>query len=305
MLSHLVLQIVPLYIVIFLGYIAGKYFDVKNNDISKLLFYILSPIVTITGIMGIHADVSMLALPVIILVLCSLICIVVYLVSEYFIRDTKRNILAFSSGGFGAGSFGLPIAIVLFDVNTVNIYIVASIGLNLFENSIGFYVAARAYYTKYQCAKKFLANPTLHAFIIGFALRYMGCNIPDFLSPYFDDAKGAFVTLAMMITGIVLSNIKKFFIDWQLVRWTVFIKYVSWPMIMLSIVILDQNVLHFYTHMVHKTLILIGIIPISNTNIMLGSILKYSPDAISVVVLINVIIAIFYVPAMTMLLLYN
>nr|CAD7415397.1 unnamed protein product [Timema poppensis] len=59
-------------------------------------------------------------------------------------RDNTRNILAFSSGSTSMGYFGLPIAMALFDEDSVSVYVVCYIGMALFENSLGFYIAANA-----------------------------------------------------------------------------------------------------------------------------------------------------------------
>jgi predicted permease len=68
----LLAKLVPLYIVIFLGYIAAKVLNAEKETVAKLLIYIIAPVVIFYGTYTATLDSSILILPAFFFVLCSL-----------------------------------------------------------------------------------------------------------------------------------------------------------------------------------------------------------------------------------------
>ncbi|MFP3028429.1 MAG: permease, partial [Wolbachia sp.] len=52
----LFLKILPIYITMFIGYLAGKCLKIDRNTISQILFYIANPIVILYGVS--HTEVN-------------------------------------------------------------------------------------------------------------------------------------------------------------------------------------------------------------------------------------------------------
>ena len=53
---ELIIKILPLYLIVVLGFIAGKYLDINSKGLGKLIIYIVAPFVIFEGTT--HAELS-------------------------------------------------------------------------------------------------------------------------------------------------------------------------------------------------------------------------------------------------------
>ncbi|WDM85259.1 AEC family transporter [Ehrlichia sp. JZT12] len=301
----LLLKVMPLYITVLLGFIAGKFLKIDNPSIARLLFYIMGPIVIFFGISQTKINSEVLSLPFLTWFVCCIMSAVVYYTSALMFRDNTRNILAFSSGSSSMGFFGLPVALAMFDDNTVSIYLFCYVGMLMFENSFGFYIATQGIYTPKKCIIKLITLPAAHAAIIALIFNCLQIPIPTFLSDIAINIRGTYVTLGMMLLGIAVANIKIFNIDWKFISLTLIIKYVLWPVLIIGFIVLDKLTIQLYNNDIYRALILLAIIPMSGTGIILATILNNNPDKTAIMLLVNTIIGLFYVPMMISILLYE
>ncbi len=292
----LFLKILPVYITILIGYFAGKYLKIDRNTISQILFYIANPIVILYGVSHIEVNFQIISLPILTWFIGSTMSLSVYYFSSFLFKDNTRNILAFSSGSTSMGYFGLPIAMALFDEDSVSVYVVCYIGMALFENSLGFYIAANGIYTAKECMLKLFRIPSSYAMILGFLLSISGMQIPNFLMDIMVNIRGTFATLGMMLLGVSIAKIASFKVDWKLALITITAKYVLWTLFVLGIVLLDKHFTGIYDENIYKALMLLAVIPVSGSSIMLANILNFQPDKATLLLLISITVGLFYVP---------
>ncbi len=297
----LVWKLVPLYVIIFMGYVAGRFLHIDKSDIARLLFYLLTPIVVMHGILNADFSAALVALPIAVWLLGTILSVVIYYTTSLFFKGNIRNIMAFSSGTSSMGYFGLPVAMMVFsgEEKVIAIYITACVGMMLFENTCGFYWVARGIHTTKECAVKFIKLPTLYAAIFAFAMSAAGLRFPDHFADIMQNVRGAYSVLGMMIVGLSLSTIKEFTIDWKMLTVTFVVKYVLWPILIIGFVYLDKYYINFFNNgQIYKSLMILAIVPISVSNVVLATIFNYPVDRITVVLLINTLIALVYVPTM-------
>jgi hypothetical protein len=79
----LLAKLIPLYIIIGLGFIAGKYLHVKKESIAPLAMYILSPMIVFNAALTTSISVSTLTLPLLIFVMACIICIVFFFLGRF------------------------------------------------------------------------------------------------------------------------------------------------------------------------------------------------------------------------------
>ncbi|AHC39506.1 AEC family transporter [Ehrlichia muris] len=305
MFSILLFKILPLYITIFLGFIAGKSLKIDSPSIARLLFYIMGPTVIFSGISQTHINSEILSLPFLTWLVCCIMSAVVYYTSSFIFRDSTKNILAFSSGSSSMGFFGLPVALAMFDNHTVSIYLFCYVGMLMFENSFGFYIATQGIYTPKKCIMKLITLPAAHAAIAALVVNYFQLPIPLFIHDVASNIRGAYVSLGMMLLGIAVANIKTFTIDWKFISITLIIKYILWPVLVLGCIILDKLTIQLYNNDIYRALILLAIIPMSCTGLILATMLNNNSDKTAIMLLINTIIGLLYVPIMISILLYE
>src|SRR6185437_9045264 len=143
----LLLKIIPLYILILLGFIGGKYLQVKKESVANLVIYLIAPVIFFNGVFITKLSLSSLSLPFLIFAVCCLICLFSFSLGSFFWKDNTKNMLAFISSDGNNGYFGLPVALVLFPSSIIGLYIFAGLGILLYENTLGFFIAAKGKHT--------------------------------------------------------------------------------------------------------------------------------------------------------------
>src|SRR5437762_2581315 len=143
----LLFKLIPLYIIILLGFVAGKYLDVKKEPIATLLIYIIAPIIIFNGVVTTKISISSLSLPILFFFLCCFMCLSFYWIAHFFWKDSTKNILAFTAGTGNTGYFGIPVALALFNNDVLGLVVLSVLGFVLYENSVGFFITAKGHHT--------------------------------------------------------------------------------------------------------------------------------------------------------------
>ena len=233
----LLLKIFPLYINIILGYFSTKLLDVKRESIASILIYILGPIVVFSATLSVKIDMSILFLPVFFYVFCSAIAFITLYVFRKSWSDPSGNILAFSAGTGNTGYFGIPLAIIFFPPYLADIYIFTVLASLLYESTTGFYVTAKGNFTVKESFHKMLKLPILYAFILGVIFNLLGVVIPEEVSSYTAQFKGAYGILGMMMLGMGLVGLQKGSdLDVKFISITFIFKFIFWPLAILGVI---------------------------------------------------------------------
>lgn len=293
------IKLLPLYFNILLGYIAGKKLQANQETISKLMFYIISPLIIFNGLLHIKFSPSILSLPFLTFTISCTLCIIFYRFSRAIWADASKNIMAFSAGSGATGYFGLPLAMMIFDQETEGIYIMALLGVSLYDNSLGYYISVKGFYTPMQCLSKVFCLPTLYAFLFGFLINIFQIPMPDVYTDFITPIKGVYVVLGMMIVGIGLAGLTQFKLDFKFVGMTFLAKFLVWPLLVLLIIAFDKTFFGLYEPISHRVLILLSIVPLAVNTVIMASLMKCQPEQTAATVLLSTLFALFYIPFMT------
>src|SRR6266576_3159085 len=94
----LLIKLIPLYVIIVLGYLGGRYLHVKKESIATLLIDIIVPIVVFTGAVTTQVNLSTMSLPLLLFLVCFIVSLITYFIAGFFWKDSTRNILSFIAG---------------------------------------------------------------------------------------------------------------------------------------------------------------------------------------------------------------
>lgn len=161
------IKLLPLYINILLGFVAGKKFKVGHEGISNLLFYIISPLIMFNGVINTRLDESIISLPFVTFMVSSFLCLFFYRQSKKIWSDPTKNLMAFSAGSGATGYFGLPVAMLIFDEQTQGMYIMALLGVALYD-SWAIISAQKGLERQGSASRKFYAFPLYMRFFWDF-----------------------------------------------------------------------------------------------------------------------------------------
>ena len=298
LLFALLQKIIPLYLIIFVGYILSSYFGFSRQKIAFFLIYILGPIVIFFATLSIELKPQIVSLPIFVF---SFGTILAFFVMWYFKRvwkDPSLNTLAFTVGTGNTGYFGIPLAMLLLDQELANIFIFATLASLLYENTTGFYVTAKSNFTALESIKKVLKLPLLYAFILGLYLNILGFHIPEFFIPHFETLKWIYGIFGMMMLGMGLKgfNLQNDF-DIKYIGVAYCFKFLLWPGTVLSLIFIDTHFWNFLGNDIHKILFLFSIVPLAGNTVTLAILLNARPEKASFTVLLSTLISIIYIPS--------
>lgn len=283
---------------VIIGFLAGKYSNVERDGIAALLFYFISPIVFFAIPASTTLTLSALSITLVTFLIATSISIFSYHLFGRYWQDHTRNIIALSAGTANSGYFMLPIAAALFDDYTLSIYMMAVIGVNIFESSIGFYICARSFSSTRESIIKVLKLPILNGFILGCLFSFAGFTLPDFLDDFVYNMRGSYSILGMIMVGLGLSTLQKFEVDWKFTAATFSAKFLFYPLVINAFIMLDKLIFNLYSENHYNALQLLSTAPMAANIIVIASLQKFHPEKVAATVLLSLLFALIYMPIM-------
>lgn len=281
-----------------IGFLAGKYSKVERDSIASLLFYFISPIVFFAIPASTTLTLSALSITVVVFCISTLLSLFSYYFFGRYWQDHTRNIIALSAGTANVGYFMLPIASALFDDYTLSIYMMAVIGVNIFESSVGFYICARSFSNTTESILKVVKLPILNGFLLGCLFSFAGFTLPDFLDDFLYNMRGAFSILGMVMVGLALSALKTFEIDVKFTLATFISKFLFYPIGINIFILLDRMVFGWYYEHHYNALRLIAMSPMAANIIVIASLQKFHPAKVATTVFLSLLFVVIYMPVM-------
>jgi len=300
-------QILLLYFVIVLGFIASKHLSLNKDGIAKLSIYILVPMVMFYGVMKTDISLTIVFLPLIVWSISTFSALIIFWLSRKLIPErTAANILALCAGTANSGYFGIPVAFMLFEPKLVGIYITTVLGMTLFQNSVGFYITAKGHHTAKESFLKVLKLPVIYAFLLAVILKYSGVDeLPRLLVPFFENVKGCYIIIGMMIIGAGIADMEKIRFNLKFISFAFLGRFLVWPLLAFLFYRLDGLTFNLLNENYAKALVLAAIVPIAADTVAIATILKTHPEDMAGAVLLSCLFALFYVPFVASILLVN
>lgn len=291
-------KVIPLYMNIFLGFAAGRITGVHRDTIARLMIYVFVPLVIFNGVINTRLDLTILSLPLVTFAIAAVLCFFFYWLSGFLWQDASKNLVAMSAGTGNSGYFGLPLALLLFDKQGEGIYIMAILGLTIYENTIGFYMIARAKHTASDCLAKLARLPALYALVAGLIFNLLKIQLPDVFTEFMQHIKGAYTVLGMMIIGLGIAGLKGFKIDFKFIGMTFLAKFVAWPLLIVFTIFLDTHLFGVFNPVINQALMLLSFVPLGANLVVFASLMDIYPEKAAAAVLLSTIVSIIYIPLM-------
>jgi len=303
--SLIFFKIISILLSIIIGFLAGKIAKVGSEDISNLLFYFIAPIVFFSVPASASLDYSSLSLSIITFFIASFLSIFSFYFFKIYWSDHTLNIIAYSAGAANTGYFMLPIASTLFDNYTLSLYMMAAVGVSLYDCSIGYYMCMRNISSTKDSVLRLLKMPTLISFALGCAFSLSGLRLPDFLEDFIYNMRAAYSVLGMVIIGLGLSTMKKFTIDKKFTLALCSAKFIFYPIAINLFILADRFFLHWFDSSAYYALQLISTAPIAANTMVMAGLLKFPQEKVATSLLLSLGIALIYIPLISSILFEN
>ncbi|MEP2614127.1 MAG: AEC family transporter, partial [Marinobacter alexandrii] len=125
-----------------------------------------------------------------------------------------------------------------------------------------------------------------------------GIRIPDLFQPLFDNLRGAYSILGMMIIGMSITSFGGLAGNIRFTGLAFFGKFVVWPAVAVLFWWLDANLLGIYQPAVHQAIFLISVTPIAANTVVIATMLETSPRQAAGTVLLTTLFALAFIPVM-------
>jgi predicted permease len=295
------IKLFPIYVIIFLGYFSGKIFKLDINAFSKVLIYFILPYVIFNGILNLDLEFSYLALPVLFYFICTGIALFGLYISGLFYekKDPNRNIIAFGGGYGNYGFYAIPTAIAVFGKEIEPLLIFITIGFQLFQDTIGFFILSKGNFTTRQSIIKVLKLPGVYAFTLGFLLNIFELNSfaqSQVMLDLADIFRNSLIFLGMFVTGLAASKVPKFRFNLKFISLIFLLKFVIWPVLVLGFIFLDKSTLALFNDQIYTLALLLSLIPIAGLVPSFAQEAGLDPSQSSVAVFISNFISLILIP---------
>lgn len=298
----LIANIFPLYGLIALGFIAGRWLDVNLHSIAIIAIYILAPIVNFGALAQMKFTPEYMMLPVMLFIASATIGVIFYNLARTTWKNNRANLIGMSSVVGNTMYFGMPVVLALLGPEWLGVYALMNLGIFLNEISLGYYFGARGNATIKGAILKVFKLPVIYGITMGLLYNLTSFDLPDSFLRYWNYAIGAWVFIGMMIIGVALSKLEKLELDWKLIANLFVPKFIVWPLVGFGIVLADMHYTHWFTTPVYQMIVIITSVPLAGNLVAYAATLNLHPEKAAAAVLLSTIFGIFTVPAAVLLL---
>jgi malate permease and related proteins len=214
---HILLNnVIPIFVLIFMGYLAAKKFSLDINTLSKLNFYIFVPGFAFVNIYTTELPLEMLKI---------LLATILILIANNFIGMFIAKLRGYDSGMtnafkntlmfYNSGNIGVPLITLVFSSGpylpyrdtAVTAQIMVLVIQNITTNTWGFYNAGCANMDVKASVKKIIAFPTVYAIPLALILKTIPYDITVMpFWPALTYVRNGLVPIALITLGVQLCR---------------------------------------------------------------------------------------------------
>jgi malate permease and related proteins len=298
------LELLPLYCLIAVGFMAGRILKVGPDDLAKIIVYVLSPLAQFDVFYRHAFTVDLIALPFGTLLFCSAMCGSAYWLGGRLFDPSTRALFGYASGIGNSLNFGLPVCLALIpgaSQDIVDAVILYTLGTMFYNHTVGGYVAARGAFSPRESLVKLLKIPVLYACTLGAFFQMFSIPVSKRFLELADYSKGGLVVIGLLLVGIsyaTLPDLKSMrkALDKTFVMSFLVVKFVAWPILSFLLILLDQYSFMIFTPTQRSVILIIGFCPAAVSVVIYSTLFKVEPAKAAVLVAISTAVAAFLVP---------
>jgi predicted permease len=290
--------ILPLLILVVIGYCAGKLYKLSTVQYGYMVAFVLSPLVSLGGILRLDFKIEYVFLPIIVAFICFIITLISFNLAKIYLSGTVPNLAAMSSAGGNTGFFGLPVFLLFAPSKMLGVYLLANLGTQITEVTVGYYIGARGNCTIKESFIKLLKIPSLWAVVIAVILNSAGFEMPQtsITYKYWQKILDTWLVMGMMMIGIALATCHSLKPDIKFCTHMMGVRFIVWPLICALFIAFDYYIIHLFNADIYFIFAVFSLVPLPGNAVALSATLGLHPDKIAFAVVLSTIIAIILVP---------
>jgi predicted permease len=205
-------NIVPIFILILIGFILGKKFILDIHTLTKFNIYVFVPALILVKLTETEITLDLLGIIGFALTLMLVMSLISTGVAR--LRKSPPTLTAAMNNAvmfYNSGNLGLPLIMLLFDANpqAVSTQIMIVLSQNLTTNTIGVYNINRGNMSVKDSLLQVLKVPSIYAVAVGFLCKGLKIDLSRlFFWPAAVFISNGLVPVALLTLGVQLSRIK-------------------------------------------------------------------------------------------------
>ncbi len=294
------IKIAILYVLIGLGYITKKKLSLSANKIGYILLYFILPSFIFGKLVTSDLVLFDLTKPLLVLIVSIALCICCFFIASKLWRNNSdyknmKYLMAAAVPNSNTGYFGIPFAILLFSDKLLALYILAMMGMSIFQLTIGYYLYARSSMTFSDSIIRLLKFPSFWAMLIGLIINFNNIILPEFFYPLLssitDITAFIFSIGGMFIIGLSLGDVQIKDINYRVLIWANILCFALWPLFAVILVFIDMQFLHWLGDGEEKILWLMALCPIGANAVLYANNFNLYPKDTALMVLTTTLLA--------------
>lgn len=231
--------LLPIFIMIFLGYILQKKFTLDLNTLAKLNIYVFVPGFIFVKFYKTHFALSLLFYIILFFVIYMFVLFLIGKLLSMFRKTDKGETTTLTNSlmFFNSGNYGVPVNDLVFkgDPLAMSVQVIVLSLQNIFTFSYGVFAIQSLHIGKLKALLGYFKMPVLYALLLAIILNYNHIPIPEFIWTPANYVADAMIAIALLMLGAQISNIK-FSLKWSKSYAYVFIRLIIGPLIALVII---------------------------------------------------------------------
>jgi malate permease and related proteins len=293
--TELFTKVLPLYACIGVGYVARRFWGLKNKFVSRILVYLLIPLAIFDNIT--EADLYQLAaVPLIFFVLALSMNLPARITHRLLAKDLNPHLLSCAFAYFNIGFFGIPIVLAFLGPGQLPLIMSAYVGNALYGDTIGYYQIARAKRSVWDSVKKVFTIPAIYAFALAVVANLNDIKTPESLEPVADVVSWSLSVLGMLIIGIGLAEVNLKKVNYRLFSKILGIRLVSAPLLMALLLWGESQLVGQLEPEAQQLLMLASGFPIAANLVVFASFLESETENAATLVALTTFVSLILIP---------
>jgi hypothetical protein len=210
LLAIFVRVILPVAVIVLMGYVAARSLAVDQRSLSRLALYVLVPCMVFAGM----ARTSLTAQELVqIFAFVALSVALLWPVSAAAarllgLRQSEANAFHLGTLLTNGVNVGFPVLALAFGQAGLERGMVYAVGMQAVFQTLGVYLAAGGRLTPGAAARRVFEVPGIYALVLGLLVNWTGARVPDFLFDPIKMVGDSLVPLLLILLGMQLTEVR-------------------------------------------------------------------------------------------------
>jgi len=202
--------ILPVFLIISIGFLLGKFSDIDSKGPSNLCLYVFSPALFFSSLINSTIDTWDLGkIALFALVVFAIFALLIKLLSKGIGYDNQTgNALMLASGFPNSGNYGLPIILFAFGEEGLAFGIIFMAIQSFLMNSAGVFYASQAQQGFKEAVINIFRIPGFMAITLGLVLRLMEVQLPPVIDRPIELLGSAAIPTILTLLGLSLAKVR-------------------------------------------------------------------------------------------------